>query len=490
MMRRAVAAAIALASGLFAFAAVLGLTGSTVVAALAAIAKVALAVVWLERRNRLEIDPAAAPRWLTIVAGVAAVLALAQLARLTVFMVDPSQVAFSFMPSSDWERQHSCLTAYHVAAEASAGPTGIYDNSLYSMPDDDPSLPRKARLLGSFKIDVFEYPPPFLLLPRALQVVTPEFLDLRMVWFAISGGLLLLGQMLVAGRLGAAEGTRTLLLSPFVWLALTTMSTLQKGNVQVIIVVVAMLAMLLFEKRRDVAGGALLAFAIASKIYPGLLVVYLLARRRWSAVGWTAAWGVAFSALTLAAFGWAPYAAFLEHLPKLLSGESFPAFRNPGAMAINISIPGLLFKASLFGAPRPSFELASMVGSAWMVVAVAVTLYLALRARPEVDQAGVWMAIIILATLRSPFLPQAYGTLPPLWLLTLVVAQRSPGIRAALAAATGWLVLAFNRPIDWPMDRRLLAVTSLIQMAVIFVLLYLTIKRATTPATSTSRPTR
>jgi len=482
-MHRAVAAALALASGIFAFAAVLGLTGSMVAAGLVAVLKVALAVVWLERRNRLTIDPAAAPRWLTVASGVATVLALAQLARLTVFMVDPSQVAFSFLPSSAWERQHSCLSAYHVAAEASTGPTSIYDSSLYSLPDDDPSAPRRARMLGPFRIDVFEYPPPFLLLPRALQLVTPEFLDLRMLWFAISGGLLLLGQLVVAKRLGAAAGTRALLFSPFVWLAPTTMSTLQKGNVQVLIVVMAMLAMLRFERRRDAAGGALLAFATASKVHPGLLVVYLLARRRWSAVGWTAAWGVAFSALTLAVFGWAPYAAFLEHLPKLLSGESFPAFRNPGAVAINLSIPGLLFKAELFGAPRPSFDLAAMVGSAWMVVAVAMTLYAALRARRDADQVLVWTAIIILATLRSPFLPQAYGTLPPLWLLTLVVAGRAPGAGAALAAAAGWVVLAFNWPLDWPIDRRLLAITSLIQMAVIFVMLYVTLRRATAPAT-------
>ncbi|HUD73201.1 MAG TPA: glycosyltransferase family 87 protein, partial [Dongiaceae bacterium] len=374
-MRHGVAAGLALASGILAFAAVMGLTGSIAAAALVALVKVAAVVWWVEKRGAVAIDPGAAPRWAAIVSGVAAVAALAQLARLAVFMIDPAQTAFSFAPSSEWERQHSCLSAYHVAAEASTGPTSIYDNALYSLPDDDPAAPRKARMLGSFKIDVFEYPPPFLLLPRALQLVTPEFLDLRALWFALSGGMLLLGLVLVARRLGPAAGTRALLLAPFVWLAVTTMSTLQKGNVQVIIVVLAMLGMLLFEKRRDAAGGALLAFAIASKIYPGLLVVWLLARRQWRAVAWTAAWGVGYCLLTLLAFGAAPFASFLDHLPRLLSGESFPAFRNPTAMAINLSIPGLLFKAELFGAPRPTFDQAKMVGSAWMVVAVAVTLF-------------------------------------------------------------------------------------------------------------------
>ena len=49
---------------------------------------------------------------------------------------------------------------------------------------------------------------------------------------------------------------------------------------------------------------------------------------------------VAFIVLTFLEFGWAPYAAFLDHLPGLLGGEAFPAFRNPMAMAINFSSAG------------------------------------------------------------------------------------------------------------------------------------------------------
>jgi hypothetical protein len=288
---------------------------------------------------------------------------------------------------------------------------------------------------------------------------------------------------MIAGRLEATAGTRAILFAPFVCLTATTLNTLQKGNVQLIIVAVAMLAMLLLERRKNVAGGALLAFAIASKIYPGLLVVYLLARRQWRAVGWTAAWGVVYCALTLRVFGWTQYAAFLDHLPKLLSGESFPAFRNPAAVANNLSIPGLLFKAKLFGIDGATFDQAKTVGSIYMLVAVAATLFAALRARREADQPLVWMAIIILATLRSPFLPQAYGTLPALWLLTLVAARRAPDGKGLAAAAAVWATLAFYWPMDWPIDRRLHAVTSLVQLAVIITLVVMTLRRATTPAT-------
>jgi alpha-1,2-mannosyltransferase len=479
MLRTCVALALSVATGIFAFAAGMGLSGSHLASVLAAIVAAALVALWIASGRGLALDPTGIPRWIQVVCGIATAAALVMVGRLAVFMIDPSKVACSFAPSSQWELQHNCLTAYHVAAEASSGPTSIYDNSLYSLPDDDPSRPRKARMLGTFTIDVFEYPPPFLLLPRALQLLTPEFLDLRMVWFGLSGGLLLLGLATVAAFLGPGPGTRALLLSPFVFLATTTLSTLQKGNVQVIVVVMAMLAMVLFERRRPVTGGALLAFATASKIYPGLLVVSLLARRRWRAVGWTTVWGVGFVLLTLAAFGWAPYTAFLDHLPRLLSGESFPAFRNPRAMAINLSVPGLLFKAKLFGIEGATFELSRLVGSAYILIAVAVTVYVALRAPRALDQPLVWAAIVILATLRSPFLPQAYGTLPSLWLLTLLAARAAPRPGALAAAAAAWLVLAFNWPMDWPIDLRLLAVTSLMQMAVTGVLVVLVFRSAT-----------
>ena len=95
--------------------------------------------------------------------------------------------------------------------------------------------------------------------------------------------------------------------------------------------------MLLFERQRHAAGGALLAYAIVSKLFPGVLLFYLLLRRDWRAVGWTAAWSVVLVAITLADVGSVPFAAFLEHLPGLLSGEAFPAFRSAPARSPSTS---------------------------------------------------------------------------------------------------------------------------------------------------------
>ena len=42
-------------------------------------------------------------------------------------------------------------------------------------------------MLGRFGIDVYEYPPPFLLLPGALRAVVPGFPAFRLLWFVLNG---------------------------------------------------------------------------------------------------------------------------------------------------------------------------------------------------------------------------------------------------------------------------------------------------------------
>ena len=483
MLRTLVAISLSLATGIFAVAAAEGLTGSFVVAALAGVVAAGGVIWWLRRPSILPLDPGACSRGLKIASAVATVVALVLLARLAVFMIDPSRVGCSIVPSSEWEVRHSCLTAYYVAAQASATQPDVYDDSLYSLPGADPAGLRKPRMLGPFRIDVYEYPPQFLLLPRALALVTPDFTDFRMLWFALCGGVLLLGMVVAARLLGPAAGTRALLLAPFVWLALpTTLGTLQKGNVQVMVIAGSVLAMALFERRRWAAGGAILAFATVSKLYPGLLVVYLLVRRRWRAAAWTTAFGVAFSVLTVLVFGWATVPAFLTHLPGLMSGEAFPAFRNPAATAINLSIPGLVLKARLFGVPGMSFGAAKIVGSIYMLVALAAIVWAGLRTPREGHTPLVWLAILILATLRSPFLPQAYAVIPPMWLLTLLAARRAATAKTLSFFLLAWVGLNVYWPNDWPADPRLIAIAHTLPQALMVLMAVLALRHAQTAA--------
>jgi hypothetical protein len=465
LMRAVVATSLGLAAVIFLFPAAAGATGSpfaaTVIAAFGA-----AWIAWLVATHRIvALDEAACSRSLKIVATVATLAALLVLTRLAVFMIDPSRAAYSLVPSSRWEVEHNCLTAYYVSSQAASTTQDIYDDALFTSLDDVPTKPRKPLMLGPFKIDVFEYPPPFLLLPRGLLRLAHDFTRLRMLWFGLSGGVVLAAVLAVVRFMGPAAGTRALLLSPLMWLSLPMLSCLQKGNVQVLVIAASMLAMVLIERGSEATGGAVLAFMAMSKIYPGMLVIFLLAQRRWRALAFTAGAGIVFLAVSLVDTGWAPYASFLRRLPQILGGEAFPAFRNPAAVAVNFSIPGLVFKLKQFGVPGMTFAVSKLVGWAYTLVVVAFTVLAARRTLDKDRLPAVWMAILILATMRAPFLPVAYAAIPPLWLLTLMAATVAPSGRVVTMVGVLWAVLNIYWPTDWTVDPRLVGGVVLVPAA-------------------------
>jgi alpha-1,2-mannosyltransferase len=432
------------------------------------------------------VTPSAAARSLVVLSGLATLVALVALGRLAVFMADDARPGFSTFPSSGWEVSHSCVSAYFVAAGAAREGRSVYRDELYTAPNDDGRGVRKPLMLGRFGIDVYEYPPPFLLLPGALRLGVPGFPAFRLLWFVLNGVVVAFAMVCVAHALPPPAARRALLLAPLVWISLPTLSALQKGNVQLMIVALAMAAMLLFERRRFAAGGALLAFATASKLFPGLLLVYLIVRREWRAVAWTAAMGALLVVLSLAVVGVRQYVAFADHLPGLLGGEAFPAFRNPGAMAINFSIPGLVFKLKVLGLSGLSFGASKIVGWLYTVVVLVIVVTVSRRPWADADKPALWLAILILATLRSPFLPQAYAAFPPLWLLTLLAARQPPTAKTLLVTMAAWLALSVYWPIDWPLDPRLLALVTLVPQAVTVAVATLALRpRAPQPAART-----
>ena len=135
---------------------------------------------------------------------------------------------------------------------------------------------------------------------------------------------------------------------------------------------------------------------------------------------------IGLAILTLADIGWPPFVAFLDHLPGLIGGEAFPAFRNPTAMAVNFSVPGLAFKLKLLGVPGMGFRRRQDPRLDLYARSHRSDGARRTARREHAREAAVWLAILILATLRSPFLPQSYAPLPALWLLTLLAATYSP----------------------------------------------------------------
>jgi uncharacterized membrane protein len=143
--------------------------------------------------------------------------------------------------------------------------------------------------------------------------MTDSFERIRAVWFVIQSLCLLLGGLLLARWIGGREGLVAGLLLPAILASIPTMLNFQFGQFHAMSIMLAVAAMVAFDQRRPAVGGALLSFAILSKIFPGLLLVTLAGQRRWREIGWTLGFGVVFVVLALLILGMDPFLAFVSY---------------------------------------------------------------------------------------------------------------------------------------------------------------------------------
>ena len=421
--------------------------------------------------------PVLAVAWLAVLAAGAL-----QTTRASLYADDPTRPEYSVAPGNPWRVEHCCFTAYAEGARfASDRVANVYDRSLYVPAPDRP------RHIGPLKVDPFHYPPTFLLLPGAVRVLAPAFLDSRRVWFGLQA-LVLGGALLAVGWwVGGERGRRVALLAPLAWAAPVTFISLQMGNFQITAVPLALIGMMLAWSRRNAAGGALLAFTAAGKVFPSMLVLHAAAALRWRAVAWIAAMALAFTLATAAAFGLDPFIEFVrDEFPRLVSGASFPQTEIPGTMPVNMSVYGMTAKLRLLGATWLDQPAGKHVGQLYALLLASFVVWAGfrVRARPNRDQPSdrlhlvmLWLAILNLASLGGPFVPVMYGTVGTLWIVTLLAA-------AADASSTFWswillfvvmtaatLIVPTPRPTEMPAVSTLV-VSLLLQVGVFGVNLW------------------
>jgi hypothetical protein len=359
-------------------------------------------------------------RALMIAAILVAAVAIVQVARESVYMADSTKPAYSLMPGDPWRVEHSCMSAYFEAARfAEAGTANLYDPTLY-----------QPRHIGALKVDSYHYPPPFLLLPRALRFVTTDFFQLRALWFAIQT-LVFAGSVgalavWIGGTIGAFAllGGLALLTTP------TVLYSLQMGNFQSTAVALGAVALVLLATHRIKTGAPILAYVALSKIFPGLLVVYLLLARRWHAVAWTAASGAALLALTVVVLGADPFEDFVHHeVPAISDGRAFPQSERPNVAASNTSMYGLTVRLRFLGASWLDQPMGLKVASVYGLIVLALAALAGWKGRIDLSNptgrvllVQIGLALMSLASFRSPFVGGPYGLVSTLWLLTLLAA--------------------------------------------------------------------
>jgi hypothetical protein len=222
-----------------------------------------------------------------------------------------------------------------------------------------------------------------------------------------------------------------------------------------------MLAMIAFEERRPIIGGGLLGFAVVAKVWPAVLVVYLILQGRWKPALWCGLAVVIYALGALLLFGPDPYRAFLTYeLPRISSGEAFGFMGTiPRAIMTNMSIFGVSHKLHALGLLSSKPSLVSPVLSWGFTVFIGlIVIATGLRRgdgaggceRDRLVKAQLWLALLTLVQLRSPFLPWPYGVLSTLWLLVLLSVSARGWKLAVIVVA--WLVLSINVPLRFVSD--------------------------------------
>lgn len=98
--------------------------------------------------------------------------------------------------------------------------------------------------------------------------------------------------------------------------------TLWRLQLETPILLLLLLGLYGMQRGRDALAGAALGVAVMLKIYPGMLLLYLLLRRRWRAVGWCLGAMVAIQLLSLAVFGLSENFVYLFRILPGMLGEA------------------------------------------------------------------------------------------------------------------------------------------------------------------------
>jgi hypothetical protein len=139
-----------------------------------------------------------------------------------------------------------------------------------------------------------------------------------------------------------------------------------------------------------------------------------------------------FVALTLMVFGRKPFDDFLSYqIPAIASGAAFSFNDKPQWIPTNYGVYALVAKVRLLGFGGMGHETGTVVASAYgavlMVLVVVLLIRIAIRERNTgrsiLESPLVWLSLLNLAALRSPYVGDGYAQVGTLWLVALVASQ-------------------------------------------------------------------
>jgi hypothetical protein len=228
--------------------------------------------------------------------------------------------------------------------------------------------PRLAEWYG------WHYPPPFLLIAAALA--TMPYLVALSLWQA---GTLLPFAAMIRRFTGRREAWLFVLAAP------VSLVCVMHGHNGFLTALLLGGGLILLE-RKPFAAGLVLGCLVYKPQFALVLPLLLIALWNWRAIAGAAASSLGLIGITMALWGWPVWQAFLDSLPLTRR------------IVIEEGRTGWEKIMSPFAAVRSwggSVEFAYALQAVFTVVAIAVTLWLARKARPDVRNAAVTAAVLI-----------------------------------------------------------------------------------------------
>lgn len=279
---------------------------------------------------------------------------------------------------------------------------------------------------------VYKYPPFFAMLLAPFTALPVH--DVAAGWYVLNLGLLgLIGYMVV--RIGRSAQTRAAV-AGFVVAVLflnfqPAWESLIRGQLDIVILAGATGALWLLQaKRTEWAAGALLAFSMMLKLYPGLLAVYLLCQRRWRALGGFVGASLVLLLVSGMTVGWGTLWRYAgEILTVQTAAVPWPENQSLDGLLSRLIIPAA-DTAWYTTVPFPTWARLTLYAAA--AVLFGVTLWL-LWLRPQPTARGFrlgYAAAMPLIVLLWPTAWIHYGTLLLLPFALLAIEQLEPEYRS------------------------------------------------------------
>lgn len=370
---------------------------------------------------------------------ILALLMLTQTARLSSWVTDPSE-EWWISTDNPFFSQHMCMGAYVYAADLNRqGVDNVYDKSHY--PGLNPDAEIHTTIKNFTPEDPYQYPPQFLVLPRLAIAMTDDFDLIKVFWLLIQVAVFGLISWSVVQFIGGDRGLMAAFLIPALWISFPVLSNLQYGQFHMVSILLAVAAMMWFMQGKYLIGGSALSIAMLSKIAPGILLIYLVARKRWKEVGWTLGCCAVYSLIAVAVIGTKPFLAFINHqLPNLQSGSAFafadvwPEFRD-FMIAMNQSPFAFIFKLDALGVSGMTQTVAKFTHMFYSIAVIVIAVVASRIDGGRTKQLLIWLALLNLAALVSKGAWGDYIPIGTLWAMTFMVKEFISTIRQKLILA-------------------------------------------------------